>query len=77
MRRLVSAEQCSNGKGGVEMYTNPFTICSFIIRGFNEIDINSGKVTPVPIPNTAVKLIRVDGIGTQFGAERVDRCRSH
>ena len=29
------------------------------------------------IPNTAVKLVRVDGIGAQFGAERVDRCRSH
>ena len=55
------------------MYTNPFTICSFKIRGFNEIDINSDKVTPVPIPNTAVKLVRVDGIGAQFGAERVDR----
>ena len=53
------------------------TLCSFIIRGFNESDINSGEVTPVPIPNTAVKLVRVDGIGTQFGAERVDRCRSH
>ena len=48
-----------------------------IIKGFNETDIISDKATPVPIPNTAVKLIRVDGIGTQFGAERVDRCRSH
>ena len=52
-------------------------ICSFITRGLNESDINSDEVTPVPIPNTAVKLVRVDGIGAQFGAERVDRCRSH
>ena len=43
----------------------------------NETDNNSDEATPVPIPNTAVKLVRVDGIGTQFGAERVDRCRSH
>ena len=35
------------------------------------------SAAPVPIPNTAVKLVRVDGIGAQFGAERVDRCRSH
>ena len=43
----------------------------------NETDNNSDEATPVPIPNTAVKLVRVDGIGAQFGAERVDRCRSH
>lgn len=50
---------------------------SYFLRGRNETDNISDKATPVPIPNTAVKLIRVDGIGTQFGAERVDRCRSH
>ena len=77
MTRLVSDEQGSNGKGGVEMQQILSHICSFIIRGLNESDINSDKVTPVPIPNTAVKLVRVDGIGAQFGAERVDRCRSH
>lgn len=49
----------------------------FYLRGWNETDNNSEEATPVPIPNTAVKLFRVDGIGTQFGAERVDRCRSH
>ena len=54
----------------------PFKICSFT-RGWNETDNNSDEATPVPIPNTAVKLVRVDGIGAQFGAERVDRCRSH
>ena len=49
----------------------------YLQKGLNETDNNSDKATPVPIPNTAVKLIRVNGIGTQFGAERVDRCRSH
>ena len=56
--------------------TGSFQICSFT-RGWNETDNNSDEATPVPIPNTAVKLVRVDGIGAQFGAERVDRCRSH
>ena len=56
-------------------FVNRFVL--LLTKGFNETDIISDKATPVPIPNTAVKLIRVDGIGTQFGAERVDRCRSH
>ena len=76
MTRLVNGEQDFSVKGTV-ITTVPFQICSFNNRGFDETDINSDEVTPVPIPNTAVKLVRVDGIGAQFGAERVDRCRSH
>ena len=75
MTRLEHGEQDSNAKG-IVVATVP-SICSFNNRGFNETDIYSDEVTPVPIPNTAVKLVRVDGIGAQFGAERVDRCRSH
>ena len=76
MTRLEHGEHVSNVKG-IVVATVPFQICSFNNRGFDETDINSDEVTPVPIPNTAVKLVRVDGIGAQFGAERVDRCRSH
>lgn len=38
--------------------TGSFQICSFT-RGWNETDNNSDEATPVPIPNTAVKLVRV------------------
>ena len=75
MTRLVHGEQDSSEKG-IVVATVPSDLF-FYNRGFDETDIYSDEVTPVPIPNTAVKLVRVDGIGTQFGAERVDRCRSH
>ena len=38
---------------------------------------NSGRETPVPIPNTAVKPVRADGTNAQLGVGRVGRCRSH
>ena len=76
MTRLVNGEQGFNVKGIVAIRFL-FKFVLLTTRGFNETDINSDEVTPVPIPNTAVKLVRVDGIGAQFGAERVDRCRSH
>ena len=76
MTRLIHGEKDSNAKGTC-CETGSFSNLFFYPRGFNETDINSDEATPVPIPNTAVKLVRVDGIGTQFGAERVDRCRSH
>ena len=76
MTRLIRGEKDSNAKGTC-CKTGSFSNLFFYHRGFNETDINSDEATPVPIPNTAVKLVRVDGIGAQFGAERVDRCRSH
>gem|GEM_PF-4993046 len=35
----------------------------------------SGGVTPVPIPNTAVKTTKADGTRTQSGPGRVGSCR--
>lgn len=71
MTRVKRRERVQPGLLGAMLLLNRF------VRGWNETDNNSDEATPVPIPNTAVKLVRVDGIGTQFGAERVDRCRSH
>ena len=36
----------------------------------------SDEVTPVPIPNTEVKLVSSDGTWTQPGPGRVARCRN-
>ena len=46
-------------------------------RGTYKTDGISGEATPVPIPNTAVKLSRVNGSNAQFGVVRVDRRQSH
>ncbi len=37
---------------------------------------SSGEETPVPIPNTVVKLTSSDGTWTQPGPGRVARCRT-
>lgn len=42
-----------------------------------EIGDISGRDTPVPIPNTAVKPARADGTNAQLGVGRVGRRRSH
>jgi hypothetical protein len=47
------------------------------IREVREIGDISGRDTPVPIPNTAVKPARADGTNAQLGVGRVGRRRSH
>ena len=42
-----------------------------------EIGDISGRDTPVPIPNTAVKPVRANGTNAQLGVGRVGRRRSH
>ena len=48
-----------------------------MIQEVCEIGDISGRDTPVPIPNTAVKPARADGTNTQLGVGRVGRRRSH
>ena len=49
--------------------------CSLLIPDSNAGG-SSGEETPVPIPNTAVKLTSSDGTWTQPGPGRVARCRT-
>ena len=46
-------------------------------QGANETGDISGRETPVPIPNTAVKPARANGTNAHLGVGRVGRCRSH
>ena len=48
-----------------------------MIQEVREIGDISGRDTPVPIPNTAVKPARADGTNAQLGVGRVGRRRSH
>lgn len=48
-----------------------------ILNGIYKTGGNSGEATPVPIPNTAVKVSRADGSNAQLGVVRVGRCRSY
>ena len=48
-----------------------------MIQEVREIGDISGRDTPVPIPNTAVKPARANGTNAQLGVGRVGRRRSH
>ena len=70
MTRLIRGEKDSNAKG-TSCKTGSFSNLFFYPRGFNETDINSDEATPVPIPNTAVKLTSADN--TCLETDREDR----